>query len=218
MEASSHGLDQHRLDGVRVAAGGFTNLVARPYGLSPDASRPISPPSCGCSSDLIAPGGAAVIDADNEHAERGDRRRAGARACGCSRSGGTGDGIRLIDARDRRLLADAAARARRQAHIACGCRWSARSRSRTRWSRPGWRSRPAAMPAAVFAALEDARTARKGRLELVGAAQRRADLRRLRAQARRARQGARRAAPLCASASSSSCSAPAATATRASGR
>ncbi len=28
MEASSHGLDQHRLDGVRVAAGGFTNLAA----------------------------------------------------------------------------------------------------------------------------------------------------------------------------------------------
>ena len=26
IEASSHGLDQHRLDGVRVAAGGFTNL------------------------------------------------------------------------------------------------------------------------------------------------------------------------------------------------
>ncbi len=26
MEASSHGLDQHRLDGVRLAAGGFTNL------------------------------------------------------------------------------------------------------------------------------------------------------------------------------------------------
>ena len=26
IEASSHGLDQHRLDGMRVAAGGFTNL------------------------------------------------------------------------------------------------------------------------------------------------------------------------------------------------
>ena len=26
LEASSHGLDQHRLDGVRIAAGGFTNL------------------------------------------------------------------------------------------------------------------------------------------------------------------------------------------------
>ena len=26
MEASSHGLDQHRLDGVRVTVGGFTNL------------------------------------------------------------------------------------------------------------------------------------------------------------------------------------------------
>ena len=35
-EASSHGLDQFRLDGVRIAAGGFTNLVARPHGLSSD--------------------------------------------------------------------------------------------------------------------------------------------------------------------------------------
>ena len=26
MEASSHGLDQHRIDGVRVTVGGFTNL------------------------------------------------------------------------------------------------------------------------------------------------------------------------------------------------
>ena len=26
IEASSHGLDQHRLDGVRIAAGGFTNI------------------------------------------------------------------------------------------------------------------------------------------------------------------------------------------------
>ena len=48
MEASTHGLDQHRLDGVRVAAGAFTNspaiisIITRP-------SRPISPPSCGCS-------------------------------------------------------------------------------------------------------------------------------------------------------------------------
>ena len=33
-EASSHGLDQYRLDGVRIAAGGFTNLFARPHGLS----------------------------------------------------------------------------------------------------------------------------------------------------------------------------------------
>ena len=49
MEASSHGLDQHRLDGVRVAAGGLHQSVARSSRLSPDASRPISRPSCGCS-------------------------------------------------------------------------------------------------------------------------------------------------------------------------
>ena len=27
IEASSHGLDQHRLDGLRIAAGGFTNIT-----------------------------------------------------------------------------------------------------------------------------------------------------------------------------------------------
>ena len=68
-------------------------------------------------------------------------------------------------------------------------------------------------PAAVFAALESLEGA-KGRLELAGSKQRRADFRRLCAQARRARQGARSAAALREAASSSWCSAPAATATR----
>ena len=36
MEASSHGLDQHRLDGVRVAAGGFTNLSRDHLDYHPD--------------------------------------------------------------------------------------------------------------------------------------------------------------------------------------
>ena len=72
-------------------------------------------------------------------------------------------------------------------------------------------------PARVFAALEKLNGA-KGRLELAGSAQRRADLHRLRAQAGRAGEGARGAAALCAAAGSSWCSAPAATATPASGR
>jgi hypothetical protein len=41
LEASSHGLDQRRLDGVRLAAGGFTNLTR---------DQPIGPPSSGCST------------------------------------------------------------------------------------------------------------------------------------------------------------------------
>src|ERR1019366_1021536 len=41
MEASSHGLDQFRLDGVRLAAGAFTNLTRDhlDYHLSLDAYR-----------------------------------------------------------------------------------------------------------------------------------------------------------------------------------
>ena len=49
-EASSHGLDQFRLDGVRVAAGGFTNLRAITWIIIP-TSRITSPPSCGCSAN-----------------------------------------------------------------------------------------------------------------------------------------------------------------------
>ena len=39
MEASSHGLDQCRLDGVRVAAGGFTNLSRDHMDYHPDVAH-----------------------------------------------------------------------------------------------------------------------------------------------------------------------------------
>ena len=80
--------------------------------------------------------------------------------------GRRGEGIRLLEADDRRLRADAA---RRTAASVFGvaCRWSATSRSRTRWSRPALSSRPAASRRAAFAALERLKGA-KGRLELVG--------------------------------------------------
>src|SRR6184192_1039446 len=38
-EASSHGLDQYRLDGVRVAAGGFTNLTRDHMDYHPDVAH-----------------------------------------------------------------------------------------------------------------------------------------------------------------------------------
>ena len=49
LEASSHGLDQHRLDGVRISAGAFTNLSRDHLDYHPTPA-PISPPSCGCSA------------------------------------------------------------------------------------------------------------------------------------------------------------------------
>jgi UDP-N-acetylmuramoyl-L-alanyl-D-glutamate--2,6-diaminopimelate ligase len=66
LEASSHGLDQCRLDGVRVAAGAFTNLTRDhlDYHGSLDAyfqaKRRLF-------DALVADGGAAVINADDAH-------------------------------------------------------------------------------------------------------------------------------------------------------
>jgi len=45
--ASSHGLDQYRLDGVRIAAGGFTNLSRDHMDYHPDVAHYLAP-SCGC--------------------------------------------------------------------------------------------------------------------------------------------------------------------------
>jgi UDP-N-acetylmuramoyl-L-alanyl-D-glutamate--2,6-diaminopimelate ligase len=66
MEASSHGLDQHRLDGVRVAAGGFTNLSRDHLDYHSDLESYLRA-KLRLFEDLIVAGGAAVISAD--HAE-----------------------------------------------------------------------------------------------------------------------------------------------------
>ena len=49
MEASSHGLDQFRLDGVRLAGCGVHQPDAGSPGLSRHAGLPTDRPSCGCS-------------------------------------------------------------------------------------------------------------------------------------------------------------------------
>ena len=76
-EASSHGLDQYRLDGVRVAAGGFTNLSRDHMDYHPDVAHYLAA-KLRLFRDLVAPSGAAVISADHDCSRRGDRR--GARA------------------------------------------------------------------------------------------------------------------------------------------
>jgi UDP-N-acetylmuramoyl-L-alanyl-D-glutamate--2,6-diaminopimelate ligase len=68
IEASSHGLDQHRLDGVRVAAGGFTNISRDHLDYHPSMADYLAA-KLRLFSDLIEPQGAAVINADHEQAD-----------------------------------------------------------------------------------------------------------------------------------------------------
>src|SRR5690606_38272224 len=64
LEASSHGIDQHRLDGVRIAAGGFTNLSRDHLDYHPTIEAYLAA-KLRLFTDLIVDGGVAVIDVDN---------------------------------------------------------------------------------------------------------------------------------------------------------
>ncbi|MBR0869236.1 UDP-N-acetylmuramoyl-L-alanyl-D-glutamate--2,6-diaminopimelate ligase [Bradyrhizobium tropiciagri] len=98
-EASSHGLDQYRLDGVRVAAGGFTNLSRDHMDYHPDVAHYLNA-KLRLFRDLVIDGGAAVISADHDcSAQVIDAARARAlRIIAVGRNADAGEGIRLIDA------------------------------------------------------------------------------------------------------------------------
>lgn len=68
MEASSHGLDQHRLDGVRVAAAGFTNLSRDHMDYHPTIEHYLAA-KLRLFEALLIDGGTAVIDVDHEHSD-----------------------------------------------------------------------------------------------------------------------------------------------------
>lgn len=95
LEASSHGLDQHRLDGVRVSAGAFTNLSRDHMDYHPTVQHYLAA-KLRLFTDLIVDGGAAVIATDHEHSQavidaaRGRKLR-------IMTVGRKGDGIRLVD-------------------------------------------------------------------------------------------------------------------------
>ena len=69
LEASSHGLDQHRLDGVRIAAGAFTNLSRDHLDYHPTIGAYLAA-KLRLFEDLIAPDGTAVINVDDCYAGR----------------------------------------------------------------------------------------------------------------------------------------------------
>jgi len=99
-EASSHGLDQFRLDGVRISAGGFTNLSRDHMDYHPDVAHYLAA-KLRLFRELIAPGGAAVISADHDCslAVIEAARAHGLRIVTVgSRGDGAGEGIRLVEA------------------------------------------------------------------------------------------------------------------------
>jgi len=67
LEASSHGLDQHRLDGLRIAAGGFTNLSRDHLDYHPTIEAYLAA-KLRLFEELIVPNGTAVIDVDDCYA------------------------------------------------------------------------------------------------------------------------------------------------------
>jgi len=98
-EASSHGLDQYRLDGVRIAAGGFTNLSRDHMDYHPDVAHYLNA-KLRLFRDLIPPGGAAVISADHEHSVQAIEAAStrGLRLLTVGSQGDGKEGIRLVEA------------------------------------------------------------------------------------------------------------------------
>jgi UDP-N-acetylmuramoyl-L-alanyl-D-glutamate--2,6-diaminopimelate ligase len=69
IEASSHGLDQHRLDGLRVGIGAFTNISRDHLDYHPTPEAYFAA-KLRLFAELIAPGGAAVVNADGDGVAR----------------------------------------------------------------------------------------------------------------------------------------------------
>ena len=177
LEASSHGLDQHRLDGIRIAAGAFTNLSRDHLDYHPTVEAYLAA-KLRLFEELVADNGFAVVDVDHAHASA-VIKAAVMRGLGLVTVGRNGDGIRLVDA-----AVDGFAQMMTVEH--------AGRRHRVRLPLVGGFQVENALVAAglaiatggdpqeVFGALGTLKGA-KGRLELVGRTQWRADLCRLRA-------------------------------------
>jgi UDP-N-acetylmuramoyl-L-alanyl-D-glutamate--2,6-diaminopimelate ligase len=164
VEASSHGLDQFRLDGLRIAVGAFTNITRDHLDYHPSFEAYLTA-KLRLFTELIAPGGTAVVDVDHEHA---DAVLAAAKARGLSilRVGRGGTEIRLVDA-----TIDGFSQALRIAHG--GKDFKVRLplvgafQVENALVAAGIAIATGGEAAAVFAALADLQGA-KGRLELVG--------------------------------------------------
>src|SRR2546430_1441121 len=97
IEASSHGLDQRRLDGVRLAARAFTHLSRDHLDYHRDLDAYFGA-KLRLFETLLPPGGGAVVDADHEQAQT-VLIAAQTRGLRLLTVGRRGEDIRLIEAR-----------------------------------------------------------------------------------------------------------------------
>ena len=96
LEASSHGLDQHRLDGVRITATAFTNLSRDHMDYHPTVEHYLAT-KLRLFTDLAPEGAPAVIAADHEHSAT-VIAAARTHKLNVMTVGRQGEGIRLVEA------------------------------------------------------------------------------------------------------------------------
>jgi UDP-N-acetylmuramoyl-L-alanyl-D-glutamate--2,6-diaminopimelate ligase len=164
IEASSHGLDQFRLDGLRLAAGGFTNITRDHLDYHPSFEAYLAA-KLRLFEVLLPSGSAAVIDVDHDHADA-VVSAAEARGLRIVSVGHSGTGIRLVQAK-----IDGFAQALKLEHGGKDFRVRlplvGEFQVENALVAAGLAIATGSDPAAVFPALENLKGA-KGRLELVG--------------------------------------------------
>ncbi|MFV0296559.1 MAG: UDP-N-acetylmuramoyl-L-alanyl-D-glutamate--2,6-diaminopimelate ligase [Hyphomicrobiaceae bacterium] len=96
LEASSHGLDQHRLDGVRLTAAAFNNLGRDHLDYHPDMEAYLSAKLR--LWELLEPGQVAVVNADGPAADKAAAAATG-RGLKLFTTGRNGGDLTLLDAR-----------------------------------------------------------------------------------------------------------------------
>jgi UDP-N-acetylmuramoyl-L-alanyl-D-glutamate--2,6-diaminopimelate ligase len=94
IEASSHGLDQHRLDGVSLAAGAFTNLSRDHLDYHPSVEAYFEA-KMRLFDALLVPGKGAVIDVDSDYGSATEAR-ARARGLNVVTVGGRGRDLKVV--------------------------------------------------------------------------------------------------------------------------
>ena len=96
IEASSHGLDQYRLDGLRITAAGFTNITRDHLDYHPSFDAYFAA-KLRLFKDLLPKGAAAVINVDHDHGQDVSAAAA-ARGLAITTVGRNGTAIRLVEA------------------------------------------------------------------------------------------------------------------------
>lgn len=99
IEASSHGLHQHRLDGLRVEVGAYTNLSRDHLDYHPSMENYFAA-KLRLFTELVVPGGGAVVNVDDAYGPR-VADAAHTRGLHALRVGRQGEGIALLGAETR---------------------------------------------------------------------------------------------------------------------